>query len=129
PISVVSRLLKKPCPGQVHPATLHGVRIGSLRENGQIPAKVIFLIGMNEENFPKNKISSSLDLLKGKGENSADFDRYAFLQAILNAEECIRISYCHLSADEGKPVGPSLVIQELLDCFSRDLSLVYRNKD
>lgn len=115
PFAVVQRLLLRPCLGQIHPSHLHAVRFGSMEEGALLPAKALFLIGMDEDHFPRVKMASSLDLLKNKTPDSADRDRYLFLQALFSAEKYLRISYGHLSADEGKPVGPSLLVQELMN--------------
>jgi exodeoxyribonuclease V gamma subunit len=115
PLELIERFLLKPCFGQMHASHLHAVRFSSIDEASLLPAKALFLIGMDEEQFPKVKNSSSLDLLKGSVPEVSDLDRYHFLQALFSAEEVLRISYGHLSAEEGKPVGPSLLVQELLN--------------
>src|SRR5690606_24306865 len=66
PFGVIQRLLIRPCFGQINSSQLHAVRIGSFEEGALIPTKALFLIGMNEEGFPRLKTGSSLDLLKGK---------------------------------------------------------------
>lgn len=114
PLSVIHRLLLRPISGQIHSSHLHGVRFAPLEEGAFIPATALFLIGMDEESFPRLKSASSLNLLrKEKIPHSADRDRYALLQALFSARDFLKISYCHLSEQEGKPVGPSLLIEEL----------------
>ncbi len=114
PFAVIQRLLTRPIQGQIHSSHLHAVRLAPIEDAALLPAKALFLIGMDEENYPRIKNSSSLDLLKKeKIPEPADRDRYHFLQAIFSAGAYLRISYGHLSADEGKPVGPSLLVQEL----------------
>lgn len=118
PLSVVQHLLIRPAFGQIHTSHLHAVRFAPLEEAALLPAKALFLIGMDEESFPRMKLSSSLDLLKRQKisiPEKADRDRYLFLQALFSAEEFLRISYGHLSADEGKPVNCSLLVQELMN--------------
>jgi exonuclease V gamma subunit len=114
PLAVIESLIMRPSVGQIHASHLHAVHFTRIEEGALLGAKAVFLIGMSEENFPRIKIASSLDLLKGKVPSRADRDRYLFLQALFSAEEYLRISYCHLSEDEGKPVSASLVVQELL---------------
>lgn len=114
PIEVILHLLLRPCPFQIHGAKLHALRFSSIKEAAMIPAKAVFMIGMDEMSFPKLELPSSIDLLRGKIPKQTDLDRYSFLQAIFSATESLRISYGHLSADEGKPVNPSLLVQELL---------------
>jgi hypothetical protein len=127
PLSVVQHFLERPFYSHINTSLLHAVRIGSLENEAMIPAKAVFLLGMNEESFPRTKSNSSLDLTKGKYNDLSEKDRYLFLQAIFSAEEFLSISYCHLSAEEGKPIGPSLVVQELMESFSENISTGYRS--
>lgn len=126
PLSVIQRLLRRPCMGPIHASHLHAVCFSRLEEGALIPAKAVFLLGMDEESFPRLKSLSSLDLLQGKGADPADRDRYTFLQAIFSASQYLRISYGHLSPDEGKPVGPSLLVQELLASVGEGITCVYQ---
>ncbi len=122
PFSSVRRMLNRPCQSQIHASALHAVRFSSIDEGAMLPARAIFLLGMDETSFPRQNCPSSLDLLKRKeaaiGEGSEpsrfDQDRYLFLQALFSARDFLRISYGHLTADEGKPIGPSWLVQELL---------------
>ncbi len=126
PFDVVEHLLIRPSNGKLHSSHLHGVRFAKIEDGAAIPAKALFLIGMDEESFPRVQTSTSLDLLRQKTPDAADLDRYLFLQAIFSAVEFLRISYGHLSADEGKPVGPSLLVQELMSATGAGISSVYR---
>lgn len=114
PSEVVQTFLFRPCQGQIHAAELHAVRFSSIEKGALLPAKAVFLIGMDEMSFPKMSIPSSLDLLKGKIPDRAEEDRYLFLEALFAPSESLRISYRHLSPDEGKQVNPSLLVQELM---------------
>jgi exodeoxyribonuclease V gamma subunit len=124
---VVQHLLIRPCKAQIHSSHLHAVRFAPIVEGASLPAKALFLIGMDEESFPRVQTSTSLDLLRQKTPDVADQDRYLFLQALFSAEEFLRISYGHLSADEGKPVGPSLLVQELLSVTGPAISTIHRS--
>jgi exodeoxyribonuclease V gamma subunit len=142
----VRRFLIRPCPSQIRSSSLHAVRCSSIEEGAAIPARAVFLIGMEEGNFPRVKISSSLDLLKEKENcdgpipDSIDQDRYLFLQSLFSAQEFLRISYCHLTPDEGKPINSSSLVQQFLsfldsafsgidgpisESFSRSLQIVH----
>lgn len=128
PFEVIQRLLLRPCSGQIHASQLHAVRFAAIEGGALLPAKALFLIGMDEGSFPRIKVPSSLDLLKRQKisiPETADRDRYLFLQAFFSAVDFLRISYGHLSADEGKPVGPSLLVQELLNVAPREVAIVY----
>lgn len=115
PFEVILRFIHRPCAGQLHGSHLHAVSCANLEEGALVPARAVFMIGMDEESFPRCNQRSSLDLLKNCHRN--DLDRYLFLQTLFSAKEFLRISYGHLSADEGKPVGPSLLVQELLSAI------------
>lgn len=118
PFAVMQRELFRPSLGQIHASHLHAVRFAPLEESALLPAKALFIIGMDEESFPRVKIASALDLLKKEKifiPKRADRDRYLFLETLFSAQEFLRISFGHLSADEGKPVGPSLLVQELMN--------------
>lgn len=117
PFSCFTNLFNRKCMGQVGGALLHAIQFSSLEEGSVIPCRALFLIGQDEESFPRNLSGSSLDLLKGKKGApplAADRDRYLFLQAICSAQDLVAISYGHISPEEGKERGPSLLVQELL---------------
>ncbi len=126
PSEVIEHLLIRPCKVQIHASYLHAVQFAPLEEGASIPAKALFLIGMDEESFPRIPASTSLDLLKQKIPDRADRDRYLFLQTIFSAREFLRISYGHLSPDEGKAVGPSPLVQELLSVTGSEIITHYR---
>ena len=125
-LPVIQSLMNRPCYGQIHGSHLHAVQFSPIDQGSLLPAKALFLIGMDEESFPRSQNGSSLDLLKGKGLGRADEDRYLFLQTLFSAKESLRISFGHLSQDEGKPVGPSLLVQELMSALPFDITTVYR---
>lgn len=126
PSEVILHLLTQSCFGQIHASSLHAVRFAPFRDAALIPVKACFLIGMDEMSFPKVELSSSINLLKQKIPGATDIDRYCFLEAFFSATDFLRISYCHLSEDEGKPVGPSLVVSELLSITGDQISHVYQ---
>ncbi|MBX7067148.1 MAG: exodeoxyribonuclease V subunit gamma [Parachlamydiales bacterium] len=128
PLDIARHFLSTPAYGQINGSKLHAVRFSSIEEGSMIPARALFLIGMDEMSFPRIEMPSSLDLLKGKIPSQGDYDRYAFLQAIFAAKELLRISYGHLSAEEGKPVNPSLLVQELLSVTGPSIVQTYRQQ-
>jgi exonuclease V gamma subunit len=115
PFEVILRFINRPCAGQMHGSHLHAVSCANLEEGALLPATAVFMIGMDEESFPRRNHLSSLDLLNDG--HRRDLDRYLFLQTLFSAKEFLRISYGHLSADEGKLVSPSLLVQELLSAI------------
>ena len=117
PFAAIRKLLQRPSPkGQIHPSHLHAIRFASFEEGVILPSRALFLIGMDEESFPRRNAASSLDLLRHAKfylPNSTDRDRYLFLQAIFATREFLQISYRHLTPDEGKSVNPSFLVEEL----------------
>lgn len=101
-----------------------GVRFCSLLPMRTIPAKVIVLMGMDEEAYPRKVQRSSLDLLKGEKKadyrpSQIDFDRYLFLEALLSARKYLIFSFCNLCPQEYKELKPSLLITELMNYIDK----------
>jgi exodeoxyribonuclease V gamma subunit len=88
---------------------LEVVTIESLDKGTFLSAKVIILMGMQENNFPKSKKKS---LLQNPG-SSIDDDRYLFLEIICQAQISITITYTRVDCEDGKIQKPSSLIQEL----------------
>lgn len=101
----------------VNPNQLQTVRFCSMLPMRAIPAKVICLIGMNHDAFPRQENLFSLDLIKERGDyapSRLDFDRYLFLEAILSAREKLIISYLGIDPYDHTPWPPSSVVTQLL---------------
>lgn len=116
PLIFFESLLKQPVHDQLHSSQLHAVQFGSLEPGSAIPADAIFLIGMDEDSFPRRRSASSLDLLRSEPifrPDHSDRDRYLFLQILFAAKKKLRMSYSHLSQEDSKPVSASHVVQEL----------------
>lgn len=84
-----------------------------------IPFKVVAVLGLNDQDYPRSVTPNSLDLMRFKrriGDRSRrDEDRYLFLEAILSARESLWLSYKSRDQKEDKPLTPSVVLAELLD--------------
>lgn len=102
---------------------VNAVRFSELETGAVLPARFVFLIGMDEDAFPRTFSSSSLYLPSKDTHRKADFDRYVFLQAIFAAKERLIFSYGHTSKEDGKPVSPSLLLQELFGYLDGAFSL------
>ncbi len=96
---------------------LQAVHFGSLKSGCAVPHQVIYLIGMQEESFPRSQMIPSFCLLRGKPEeppSKAEEDRYLFLELLLSARAYFVMSYVNRDARDGKLQGPSVVVEELL---------------
>jgi exodeoxyribonuclease V gamma subunit len=96
-----------------------GVTFAEFHPLKSIPAKVLCLIGMNFDAFPKQASELCYDLMACKphpgDRNSRDNDRYLFLEALLSAREKLYISYVGQSIIDNAPAPPSIVVSELQD--------------
>lgn len=98
---------------------LHAVKFCSLLPMRSIPAKIICLLGMQEEAFPRKDESLSLNLLREDPEadyypSPIDFDRYLFLEALLSARQYLIITYIGHAKSLQNSSLPSLLVRELL---------------
>lgn len=99
---------------------LQGVRFSSLLPMRSVPAKVVLLLGLDGESFPRPEVKSSLDQLKlsGKGDfcpSQNDYDRYLFIEALLSARKFFILSYQSIYESNGKKSSPSLLLTEFLE--------------
>lgn len=103
--------------GNVHVATLMPMRA--------IPFRVVCLLGLNDNEFPRRHAPNDFDLLHapklsrpGDRSRSAD-DRYLFLEALLSARSYVLISWVGRSARSNADKPPSLLVAQLRDYLYR----------
>ncbi len=98
----------------------------SLKPMRAIPARVVCLLGMNENDFPRQGSRPSFDLLAidpRRGDRSLrDDDRYLFLESLLSARDHLCISYVGPSQRDATQAPPSGVVTELLDYLDRSFA-------
>lgn len=84
-----------------------------------IPFKHVFLLGMNDGDFPRNKDYINFDIMANHFElgdrSMRNDDRYMFLEAILAAENSVYISYIGKNPSKGNELNPSILVSELQD--------------
>ena len=90
-----------------------------------VPFRVICLIGMNEETFPRRDRVSMLNRMHDSGNAAArrvpggrsdrDEDRYLFLQLLSAARDVFYLSWVGEDQRDGGQREPSAVVAELLD--------------
>lgn len=100
----------------------------NLIEGAVVSKKHIFLLGMDEDQFPHIQDDNPLNELKhlkgyGFEPTSSDQDRYAFLKALLHANQSLTVSYQNTHPEDGKEQNPSLVIQELTNYIDEYFTL------
>ena len=84
-----------------------------------IPFKVIAMMGMNFDKFPRKDTLNSFSLIdtdKRKGDRSVkDNDKHLFLETFLVAQNYFYLSYIGLDCNDNSTKPPSALIDELLD--------------
>jgi len=94
-----------------------GITFSSLLPMRSIPSKVICLVGMNGEDFPRRDSSMDFDLIANfpkKGDRSnRKTDRYLFLETIISAKDFLYISWTGRSQKDNSIIIPSIVVNEL----------------
>lgn len=103
---------------------LQTVRFCSLLPLRTVPAKVVVLMGMEEDAFPRTEIPLSFDILHNNPESDfcptkGDLDRFIFLEALLSARQTLLITYQSQNREDFKEQGPSLLVDELLNAISQ----------
>ncbi|CAK8723656.1 MAG: DNA helicase/exodeoxyribonuclease V, gamma subunit [Candidatus Electronema aureum] len=115
------QLLTAPAGGQ---AFLAGrVTVCNMVPMRSVPFKVIWLLGMNDGDFPRSQHPPAFDLMaehRRPGDRSRrDDDRYLFLEALLSARHHFAVSWAGRDLRDNKPRPPSVVVAELRDYISR----------
>ncbi|MBN1614074.1 MAG: exodeoxyribonuclease V subunit gamma [Deltaproteobacteria bacterium] len=104
-----------------------GVTFCALLPMRSIPFRILCLLGMNSDIFPRRDRSFGFDLIakhpRPSDRSRRGDDRYLFLEALLSAREKLIISYVGRSLKDNSPMPPSVVVSELLDYIDRGFAL------
>lgn len=84
-----------------------------------IPFRVIVILGLRDEAFPRGRPAPGFDLMAkdsrpGDRSTRAD-DRYLFLEALLSARDRLILTVPGRDVRDGSDLPPSIVVTELLD--------------
>jgi exodeoxyribonuclease V gamma subunit len=115
------QLLAAPAGGQ---AFLAGrVTFCNMVPMRSVPFKVIWLLGMNDGDFPRSQHPPAFDLMaehRLPGDRSRrDDDRYLFLEALLSARSCFAVSWAGRSQHDNSVRPLSVAAAELRDYINR----------
>ncbi len=96
-----------------------GITFSTIQPLRNIPAKVICLLGMNDNEFPRNEHYNSFNIL-GKERRIGDRvkreeDQYLFLETIVSAQKYLLISYIGQNIRTNDVSEPSSSVCELMD--------------
>ena len=97
-----------------------GITFCSLIPMRSIPFKVVGLLGLNFDKFPRREVAASFNLLqkdkRRRGDrNVKENDKHLFLETLLSAKEYLYISYIGASVKDNTALPPSVLVDELLD--------------
>lgn len=104
-----------------------GITFASLLAAHTMPFRVICLIGMNDTEFPRPELSVAFDWIRREprpGDRSeTGEDRYVFLEALLNAQARLYVSYIGRSTRDNSQIPPSPLVSELLELLNEVLGV------
>jgi exodeoxyribonuclease V gamma subunit len=96
-----------------------GVTFCELLPMRSIPFTVICMLGMNDNDFPRQTKRPGFDLTLGdyrKCDRELRYeDKYLFLEAVLSARKHLYVSYTGRSMDDNKKLPPSVLVSDLRD--------------
>ncbi len=91
-----------------------------------VPFKVVWLLGMNDLDYPRTQRAPAFDLMVRQprlGDRSRrDDDRYLFLEALLSARNYLWLSWVGRDQQDNSSLPPSVVVAELRDYINRGWS-------
>jgi exodeoxyribonuclease V gamma subunit len=98
----------------------------SLESGNTRPARVIYILGLDEESFPRFETAYSLCELSTFKKKpyfpvKGDKDRYLFLELLCQAQDYFIISYERVHSKDNKLQGPSYLVEELREYVKKEL--------
>jgi len=106
-----------------HASMKRGVTFCSVDAMRGVPFRVIVLLGMNGDLFPRKTFSPGFDLMArfprpGDRSRTSD-DRYLFLETLLSARKKLHITYVGQGIQDNRAIPPSPLVGELIDYLER----------
>lgn len=111
--------------GNIHEYLFNGITISSLQPLRPIPFKRIYILGLNQENFPGKEIKKSFKLIDLMLDEKSPYkkniltkpqeNQFLFYEIFFSTRECLILSYINLDIVNKKELYPSFIYQELKD--------------
>ncbi|MCB1614458.1 MAG: exodeoxyribonuclease V subunit gamma, partial [Pseudomonadales bacterium] len=96
-----------------------GVKFCSLMPMRGVPFKVVYVMGMNQDDYPRRIERRGFDLMRKNyrpGDRAGRIDdRWLFLEALLSARQFFHVSYIGRDMHRNEKCEPSVVLAELID--------------
>ncbi len=103
-----------------------GVTFCALLPMRSVPFRLIYLLGLNDAQFPRKDSAPGFDLIarqpKVGDRSSRAEDRQLFLEVLLSARERLILSFVGRTIHENSPIPPSVVVSELMDAIDAKFS-------
>ncbi|KQN49077.1 exodeoxyribonuclease V subunit gamma [Serratia sp. Leaf51] len=95
------------------------VTFATLMPMRAIPFRHVYLLGMNDGDYPRNRVPMDFDLMgrdyRPGDRSRREDDRYLFLEALLSARERLHISWIGRSIHDNTERPPSVLVAQLRD--------------
>ncbi|RYY99421.1 MAG: exodeoxyribonuclease V subunit gamma [Chitinophagaceae bacterium] len=96
-----------------------GISFSSLIPMRSIPARIVAVLGLNFDKFPRKEPLLSFNIMQEHvrigDRNKKDNDKHLFLETLMAAREKLFLSYIGQSVKDNTPLPPSALVDELLD--------------
>ncbi|QEM83118.1 exodeoxyribonuclease V subunit gamma [Halomonas binhaiensis] len=103
------------------------VNVATLMPMRAIPFRHVWLLGMNDGDYPRTQIPQDFDLMgqdyRPGDRSRREDDRYLFLEALLSARERLSISWVGRSIHDNSECPPSVLVSQLRDHLARGWQL------
>ena len=97
------------------------VLFAPLRSSSATPHSLVWICGLNDGNFPRIDYGTSFDLIHKHPSifdtTVREKDAFALLKAVLSARNQLSLSYVGKDIVTGKPIPPSVLLNDLIDYF------------
>jgi exodeoxyribonuclease V gamma subunit len=104
-----------------------GITFCSMLPMRSIPSRVICLIGMNNNAYPRESHPLGFDLVAAHprpGDRSRrNDDKYLFLESLLSARDTFYISYVGQGIQDNSTIPPSVLVSELMDAIEQNYTV------
>ena len=105
-----------------------GIKFCSLMPMRGVPFQVVYILGMNMDDYPRRIDKRSFDLMRlahRRGDRASRIDdRWLFLEALLSARQYFHVSYIARDIHRNEKREPSVVLSELLAYCHNDKRLL-----
>ena len=103
-----------------------GITFCAMLPMRSIPFKVICLVGMNNDAYPRNYQPLNFDLMaqhpQAGDRSRRNDDKYLFLESIISARKKLYISYVGQSVLDNSILPPCMLVSELLDTIKKSFA-------